>query len=260
MPLLLCLHGAGSNQQIFEMQTAKLRACLGKDYEFVYVDAPIASNAGLGMLPIFAGDGPYYSWFSVSEQKREEEIMHIHGLIREAITTIEAGGKAGAKAREVSGIMAFSQGAIVGTMLLLQQQAGTLQWLPKLKYGIFICADYSDALMSCVEPQSGKWGGSESSEQARLNFPSVHLHGTIDPHGRKSRKLIENHFQRSACKVMWFNGSHQCPNAQSDCQKASDLISSLEGLPNGLDEKDMKIIKSRFDNLQGGIAVDSRVQ
>jgi len=242
------------------MQTAKLRACLGKDYEFIYVDAPIASNAGPGMLPMFAGAGPYYSWFNVSEQKREEEIMHIHGLIRAAITTIEAGGEAGAKAREVSGIMAFSQGAIVATMLLPQQQAGTLQRLPKLKYGILICADYSNALMTCVKIPSAQRGDRGSPEQARLNFPSVHLHGTIDPHERKSRKLIDNHFHRSSCKVMWFNGSHQCPNAQSDCQKASDLISSLEGSPTGLDEQDVKIFKSRYDNRQGELAVDSPIR
>jgi hypothetical protein len=245
MPLLLCLHGAGSNQQIFETQTAKLRACLGEEYEFVYVNAPIASNAGPGMLPMFAGAGPYYSWFSVSGRRRKEEITDIQDLVRAAVDAIEAGCIPNVKAREVSGIMAFSQGAIVGTMLLLQQHAGMLPWFPNLRFGIFICADYSDALMTCAEPPTEKRDGNDSPEVPRLSLPSVHLHGTIDPQGLKSRKLMDNHFRRSNCKVMWFNGSHQCPNAQGDCQKASDLISSLENLPYKSDGKDLTTTQQR---------------
>lgn len=237
MPLLLCLHGAGSNQQIFETQTAKLRASLGEAYEYVYVNAPIASKAGPGMLPMFAGAGPYYQWFSVSGRRREEEIADIQDRVHTAVCAVRTGSMPNLKSKEVSGIMAFSQGAIVGTMLLLQQHAGLLPWFPKLKFGIFICADYSDALMSCAELPTEKRRGDEPPYILSVSLPSVHLHGTIDPHARKSRKLMDNHFHRSDCKVMWFNGSHQCPNAQGDCRKACDLIASLENLPNVSDEK-----------------------
>jgi hypothetical protein len=237
MQLLLCLHGAGSNEQIFETQTVKLRACFGEAYEYVYVNAPIASNPGPGMLPIFAGAGPYYQWFGVSGRRRQEEITDIHDRVRATVDAIEAGRIPNIKAREVSGIMAFSQGAIVGTMLLLQQRSGILPWLPKLRFGVFICADYSDALMSCAELPIEKRDDNYPPETFRVSLPSVHLHGTIDPHARKSRRLMDNHFHHSNCKVMWFNGSHQCPNAQGDCQKASDLIASLENLPDINDEE-----------------------
>lgn len=227
MPLILCLHGAGSNQQIFETQTAKLRACLGEGYEFVYVHAPIASSAGPGMLPIFASAGPYYSWFSVSGRQRKEEILEIQNVVHMTIDAVETGRMPNVKAKEVHGIMAFSQGAIVGTMLLLQQQAGILPWFPKLKFGIFICADYSEALTTCVEPPTADRKGQNQPRAPLLSLPSVHLYGTVDPHGRKSRKLMDNHFQRSDCLVMWFNGSHQCPTARGDCEKASVLVASL---------------------------------
>ncbi|XPS73993.1 hypothetical protein M3J09_006121 [Ascochyta lentis] len=210
------------------MQTAKLRACLGDTYEFVYVHAPIASSAGPGMLPIFASAGPYYSWFSVSGRRRKEEIAEIQNVVRVTVDAVEAGRMPNLKAREVHGIMAFSQGAIVGTMLLLQQHAGMLPWFPKLKLGIFICADYSEALTTCVEPLTAERKGKDQPKARLLSLPSIHLYGTVDPHGRKSRKMTESHFQRSHCQVMWFNGSHQCPTGRGDCEKASVLIASLE--------------------------------
>jgi hypothetical protein len=248
MPLLFCLHGAGSNKQIFETQTAKLRACLGKSYEFFFVNAPIASNAGPGMLPMFAGAGPYYSWFSVSGRKREEEITDIQDLVRTAVDAIEGGRIPSVKARQVDGIIAFSQGAIVGTMLLLQQHAGMIPWFPQLKFAIFICADYSDALMHCTKPPTAERDSNDAPQIPCLSLPSVHLHGTVDPHGRKSRKLMDNHFEPSSCKVMWFNGSHQCPTAQGDCQKALALISLLENLPHASNDNEVTTLNSHPDS------------
>lgn len=64
-PVLLLLHGAGSSAAIFRIQTHFLAKALSPYFDLVYVDAPIQSAPGPGILPYFQGMEAYYRWFGV---------------------------------------------------------------------------------------------------------------------------------------------------------------------------------------------------
>lgn len=64
-PALLLLHGAGSSAAIFRIQTHFLAKALSPYFDLVYVDAPIHSAPGPGILPYFQGMEAYYRWFGI---------------------------------------------------------------------------------------------------------------------------------------------------------------------------------------------------
>ncbi|KAG8157063.1 hypothetical protein KVR01_013053 [Diaporthe batatas] len=68
-PVLLLLHGAGSSAAIFRIQTHFLAKALSPYFDLVYVDAPVRSAPGPGILPYFQGMDAYYRWFGAGVEK-----------------------------------------------------------------------------------------------------------------------------------------------------------------------------------------------
>lgn len=68
-PVLLLLHGAGSSAAIFRIQTHFLAKALSPYFDLIYVDAPIRSAPGPGILPYFQGMEAYYRWFGAGIEK-----------------------------------------------------------------------------------------------------------------------------------------------------------------------------------------------
>lgn len=68
-PVLLLLHGAGSSAAIFRIQTHFFAKALSPYFDLVYVDAPMRSAPGPGILPYFQGMDAYYRWFGAGIEK-----------------------------------------------------------------------------------------------------------------------------------------------------------------------------------------------
>lgn len=68
-PVLLLLHGAGSSAAIFRIQTHFLAKALSPYFDLIYVDAPVRSAPGPGILPYFQGMDAYYRWFGAGIEK-----------------------------------------------------------------------------------------------------------------------------------------------------------------------------------------------
>ncbi|KAH8780892.1 serine hydrolase FSH [Diaporthe sp. PMI_573] len=68
-PVLLLLHGAGSTAAIFRIQTHFLAKALSPYFDLIYVDAPLRSAPGPGILPYFQGMDAYYRWFGAGIEK-----------------------------------------------------------------------------------------------------------------------------------------------------------------------------------------------
>lgn len=219
MPVILCLHGAGSSAAIFRFQTSRLRAELPEDYEFVYIDGPLVSSPGPGMLPVFADAGPFYVWFGLSESRRAQEIDAVHQKLKEVNYAVQAGKIPGVRSREIIGIMAFSQGAVASTLLLLQQANGELSGLPKLHFAILVCSDFTSEVMDYVN--------SKSLEQKQVLVPSLHLHGDTDPYGVRSRMMLWTHYDEERCDVLTFQGAHHLPQLLTDCKQSAQAIIEL---------------------------------
>lgn len=171
------------------------------------------------MLPLFASAGPFHCWFSLSEAKRSQEIEAVQERVRLAVESVEAGSMPGIKSHEVVGILAFSQGAVASTLLLLQQQAGGIAWLSTIRFTILICSDFTSEVMD--------WVRGEPNRQQRVHTDALHLHGTQDSYGARSRMMLSLHFDRNACAVVEFDGGHHLPQSKAECKKVAAWIGNI---------------------------------
>jgi predicted esterase len=219
MPAIICLHGAGSSSAIFKFQTAKLRAEMPRNIEFVFVEAPITCGPGPGMLPLFASAGPFHCWFSQSEAKRKQEIEAVQERVRLSVASVEDGSMRDIKSREVVGILSFSQGAVASTVLLLQQLSGEITWLATIRFTILICSDFTSEVMD--------WVRSDGGHHQRVALDSLHLHGTRDTYAARSKMMLSLHFERDACEVVEFDGGHHLPQSKDECRKVAAWVSGM---------------------------------
>ncbi|GLA04570.1 hypothetical protein AnigIFM60653_004625 [Aspergillus niger] len=133
----LCLHGIGSNAEVFKTQLSAIQAALGSQHDFVFVEGDIPSEAGPGRLTsphstneahlctgvYGVAEGPYFSFFNLPIAS---QIYDAFELIDQAL---EYDGP-------FDGIMGFSQGASVAASYLLRNQGAHLPF----KCAVFFCA------------------------------------------------------------------------------------------------------------------------
>ncbi|KAI3010798.1 hypothetical protein CBS147346_1563 [Aspergillus niger] len=141
---ILCLHGIGSNSEVFEAQTgmsqplpplysglaptqlltARLRYLLGNQYEFDFVDGALPWPAYPNIAEIFGHDQVYYSYCDDSPQS-------VRGAVAELAQYATENGPFDA-------VMGFSLGAALAMTLLLNYHRLGLS-TPPFSCAILIC-------------------------------------------------------------------------------------------------------------------------
>lgn len=227
---ILCVHGAGGSASIFRVQTAKVRMALRQEFEFVFATAPFLSDAGPGVLPMFQGMGPYYSWFqndnnddssedSFDQNDRDrnspptlsERIEAINVPVKKAVTDWQ---KANPRI-PIVGLMAFSEGALAATLLLWQQEMGRLPWLPKLSIAMFVCCYYREEATEYMREES-----QHNEDKLLIKVPTLHLLGRQDFALEGSRRLMKTHYLPQHADSLEFEGQHQFPSRRVDIEEA----------------------------------------
>ncbi|KAL9054103.1 MAG: hypothetical protein Q9162_004360 [Coniocarpon cinnabarinum] len=123
LPRLLCIHGGGVTAEIFALQLRSFRAALSSTFRLVFADGPFFCNAGPGMLPVYAGMGPYRRWLRWIDAEHpevgdDEALEEIEYKVRETMEEDDARGGKG----EWVGLVGFSQGAKVSASILYDCQ------------------------------------------------------------------------------------------------------------------------------------------
>lgn len=144
---LLCLHGRGTNSDIFEAQLGKsipvvrdwstkgisnltqnlaapLISRLPKHYEFDFVDAPVQVNPAPGIGGLL--QGPYLAWY---RRHFTSCVAEAHEYLAEVIE--ETG--------PYDGVVGFSQGAAVATSFMLSHQHDHPDDALPFRFAIFLC-------------------------------------------------------------------------------------------------------------------------
>lgn len=147
----------------------------------------------------------------MSNAEIRDEALAVRELL---LSTIEREGP-------VVGVLAFSQGACLGSALCMDQELGC-----RIKFGVFICA-----LFPAVELGEKE---SASEEERKIEIPCIHIRGSADPYGGQGLKLFERYFVgEEARRVVEFQGRHEVPNQQPDVVKTSEAILEVwRGLEN----------------------------
>lgn len=109
------------------------------------------------------------------------------------------------------GILAFSQGACLGTALCLDEEFSAA-----IKFGVFICS-----LFPAVELARGPVDN-------KVRIPCVHVRGEGDPYGTQGDKLFAKHFEgEEAKRVVKFQGKHELPSRDGDVKRVVDEVMAV---------------------------------
>ena len=243
LPRILCLHGGGTSALIFRIQLRRLQYALRNKFQFVFADGPFDSGPGPGVLPVFEGCGPYYSWMYPPNQLLGQK--RVRQVLRDVIKT--DGGK-------FVGVLGFSQGGRLTSGLLSDLQNKEDTQLPNWKFGVCLCASYPPYSLEWARKVAAgqEWKGEsdghgeirEPEAHEIIHIPSVHVRGTDDPHLEKGRRLVK-FFDEETMIGLEFTMGHHLPGAagdttsdKGDTDKIRDAILRVYGHPeptNGVD-------------------------
>ncbi|KAL4892816.1 serine hydrolase FSH [Aspergillus ambiguus] len=229
LPRIACFHGGGSTASIYEFQCSSLAQRLQSQFELVFFEGPFTRSAGPGVLPFFADQGPYKSWFTHDEYGNELEDGSGYGApsqdgVERAWKMMKAAGPGG----EWVGAIGFSQGSrVVGGLLLDQQRRERMGRLGttdmKLRFGV--CCMGAGAPM-----QSGIAQELEPNTKSldRVSIPTLHVHGLKDMYLPLGRHQYENYYDRARTTLYEVNYHHAMPWYKHEVDKLADLIQKID--------------------------------
>ncbi|KAH9897332.1 ef-hand calcium-binding domain protein [Xylariomycetidae sp. FL2044] len=142
---VLCLHGAGTNADIFERQTSALRYHLKNDnIEFVYVDGEYDARPAPEISPLYPGPYyAYYDWDPYDAPMRPplETLADSHEYLASLLLPEDEGGMG-----PFDGILGFSQGAALAMSYLLWREGSSGSGggneddtIPGVRFAAFFC-------------------------------------------------------------------------------------------------------------------------
>ncbi|KAF5565482.1 EF-hcalcium-binding domain-containing protein [Fusarium phyllophilum] len=247
---LLCLHGRGTNSDIFESQLAPIANLLPERYVLDFLDGPCEVNAAPGVDS--CSSGPYLAWH---RRHFAKDLASAYTYVK---TVIDEDGP-------YDGVIGFSQGAALAASLLLshQQQAPSA---PRLfKFAIFLSSvlpaaasekmgvdsteyvvSYEKSLpeffglstleiadMSSIEraylfkqfPSANNPGGTLHY----IDIPTLHILGSQDPFFNFG-KIVVDLCDGKKREVLVHDGSHEVPRSEDYAQKIALLIENIAEL------------------------------
>ncbi|KAF2807003.1 uncharacterized protein BDZ99DRAFT_393444 [Mytilinidion resinicola] len=198
----LCLHGMGTNNKVFEIQTAALRYALGDHHTFEFVEGvvPAAMNDSLkGFFP--ATDG-YFQYFE--ENDAASCLKAVNDL--EAFVAVEG---------PFDGVLAFSQGASVATTLMVRSQQRDRPG--DLLSPVFKCAVFLGAAVPCDAARLDEGVVREMTHEADgevIQLPTTHIWGEKDgsPYPPQLAALCASRQKN----VYVHGGGHEVPSSNTD--------------------------------------------
>lgn len=216
-PTILCLHGGGSNDQVFKIQCRRLIWNL-TEFRFIFAQAPILGDPGFGMLPVFESCAPFYRWvsrkFSLEESHVEitpkDEVEDIDQVLRKALQDEHV------QPSDIVGVIGFSQGArlVAGLLLrqLMKQPDETLDFA--FKFGVVVGGPYPPIALHEVE---------KTNYEKLRQIPTVHAWGKND-HIKAGCEQLWKQCEGETCFQMEFEGGHHMPLTDQEARDLCDLI------------------------------------
>ncbi|KAI1260127.1 serine hydrolase FSH [Xylariaceae sp. FL1019] len=203
----LCMHGAGSNAQTFETQTAALRYELGDHHTYEFVEGVLPCP----MAPELEGiaspdDQEYYKYIN------ENEVETCTAAIRNLDAYIAVEGP-------FDGILAFSEGAMVAaTYIKWKAKEGSLG---ELKCAIFFSA------WNAVDPELLMNEGKIEMLTPGANIdtvlmPTAHIWGKQDASAPNSSRVSEM-FSTELREIHEHIGAHEIPGPRMTADVKSSV-------------------------------------
>ncbi|KAJ5484809.1 hypothetical protein N7539_004797 [Penicillium diatomitis] len=201
----LCLHGASTNSEIFQIQTGGLRQPLEeKGHSFTFLNGNVPSSCEEGLEGVV--DGPFYSHYA-----RDPALPGIQ--LAEAFEHVQRAIK---REGPFDAVMGFSQGAALAAALIAHDAKENPSGPPLFRAGVFICSasPWESSGLERIESKPDTWA---------IIVPTAHIVGNLDSLYPESMKLY------SICEpskaALWDTGSkHMIPFDQKNNQAMVRVI------------------------------------
>ncbi|PYI25344.1 hypothetical protein BP00DRAFT_431361 [Aspergillus indologenus CBS 114.80] len=206
----LCLHGAGTSGEIFEIQAGGITYALEKKgHTFTYINGRVQTEGEAEIKDVF--DGPFYSHYPRDQPPGDNLRLAIE-YVQQIIAT----------QGPFDGVMGFSQGCALASAMIIQHAEQHPSEAPLFKLAVFICgaSPFDPSGTELIEPPaavSGAWPIAIPTthivgKQDALYPHSMRLYGVCDPaqaefydHG--SRHLVPFDVKNTEAMIAAVEGS-----------------------------------------------------
>ncbi|OTA80298.1 hypothetical protein M434DRAFT_38030 [Hypoxylon sp. CO27-5] len=198
----LCLHGRGTNAEIFKEQTARIREAIGQDNEFVFINGKTPADAvpgigsvtasqvceRLGFVPLDAEPSVYQAFFL--------DLRHF----------IQSQGP-------FDGLIGFSEGASIAATMMVEDARRPFA---KFKCAIFFCA------LKTVDPDSLQSDTGlprfldYTMDGVLVQIPTAHIWSSCDDVALNTSQEVAAIFDESSKETLVHSLGHDIPGSRSD--------------------------------------------
>jgi predicted esterase len=233
-PRILCLHGGGSNGDIFRAQARVLIRNL-PDFRLVFANAPFECAPGPGIVPVYKDWGPFRRWLrwlpehiEIDDELAAEEVLY----------NIDVCKRRDAGDGPWVGMIGFSQGAKLAASLLYDQQIRTEKEgkvsTTNYKFAALLAGrsplvSFSEHSKHPALASAGAGGMCEEisnpySSPHVLSLPTIHVHGLNDDGLFLHRKMLEQYHDKKSVTVIEWDGTHRVPIKNKDVERITKEI------------------------------------
>jgi predicted esterase len=189
----------------------RIQRLLCNTFKLIFLEGPLITTAGAGILPVFEGCDPFHRWFRPG---KDDNMLppQTKAQVERALKYLAAEHKSGVLGKVV-GFMGFSQGAKLGAGLLWEQMMKGAESGWDFKFGV---------MCNAIAPPMCEI--KEEDKVRRITVPTLHVVGEEDPWRDSSRKLYNEYFDRELSSKFEFPVSHRLPTSEEETKKITDEI------------------------------------
>ncbi|KAK4064752.1 uncharacterized protein Triagg1_8939 [Trichoderma aggressivum f. europaeum] len=245
LPRILCIHGAGVNAQVFEIQCRAIIGKLRDKFRFVFVDGHMEDEAHPAVVNIFGELAPFKRWLVYKDaHETMDPVVASQKLAKQLQDAIDQDKGTG----EWAGLIGFSQGGVISSSLLWAQdhiEDDSKRPLPGItfRFAVVMSAPgpivHIDRTGTLTKPRhlihAGErmsydyddWPVQGTQDEAHMVLtPTLHIHGLQDPALFNHRKLYEYSKRGTATRFEW-DGGHRLPIRREDVERTVNMILQL---------------------------------
>lgn len=230
LPRILCLHGGGSNAQIFRAQCRILVRQLKSKFRLCFADGPYLSEPGPDVLPVYKDYGPFRRWVCwLPEHPEIDDKTAVNAIMDSLNAAMEVDNRKGATG-EWTALLGFSQGAKMSASLLLRQQEreeqlGKGRAGSNFRFAVLLAGSApfvslgselatTPALLDALQITTDQQVLGE--QEPLLRLPTIHVHGTRDQGLLRHRRLLEDYCEKGSTRLIEWEGEHRVPIKSRD--------------------------------------------
>ncbi|EHK16267.1 uncharacterized protein TRIVIDRAFT_56606 [Trichoderma virens Gv29-8] len=233
LPRILCIHGAGVNAAIFQIQCRAIIAKLKDKFRFIFADGFLEDYAHETVTSVYGEFAPFKRWLAYRENHEPlDPVATSQSIVKQITDVMEADKGTG----EWVGLLGFSQGGIISSSLLWAQDHiadESKRPLPgiKFRFAVIMAAPgpvvHIDRTGTLTKPRHLAHAGEvlckftdfpdedQEDETHLVITPTLHVHGLRDPALPLHKKLYK-YSKKGTSMLLEWDGDHRLPIKSED--------------------------------------------